>query len=182
MRRAANAGRRLQHLFEHTQPVEHTAWVAVGVRIHLCDWFGRIGGPALLEGPDEPELTSGRHCFTPARNSPAPIAASNNPHTREAALVLQTRAERALFTFPYMPIEFVFSRPVARYLCRVRPLEHHEQCVPIRVVVEATLHVEPSFELRASTRLVDSVNELGELLIDRPMHLVGAGVTVTDGD
>jgi hypothetical protein len=45
-----------------------------------------------------------------------------------------------------------------------------------------TLHVKPPLELCAGTRFVDAVNEFGEPLVDRLMHLVGAGVTVTEGD
>jgi len=58
-------------------------------------------------------------------------------------------------------VEFLLPRPVARYPGCPGTLALDEERVPIRVVVEETLNVDPLLEIRASLRVVDAGDWIG---------------------
>jgi len=69
-------------------------------------------------------------------------------------------------------VELLLPRPVARHPARFWILALDEERIPVGVVVEATLDVEPLLELFAGLRVVDAGDELVDPLFDRTVHLV----------
>ena len=52
----------------------------------------------------------------------------------------------------------------------------------MRVVMEATLDIEPLLELLALLCIIDVVNELVDLVFNRAMHLIVSGVALLEGN
>jgi len=79
-------------------------------------------------------------------------------------------------------VELLLPRPVARHPARFWILALDEERIPVGVVVEATLDVEPLLELFAGLRVVDAGDELVDPLFDRTVHLVVSRVGLLEGD
>ena len=69
-------------------------------------------------------------------------------------------------------VELLLPRPVARHPSRLGTLPLDQERVPVGVVVETTLDIEPLLELFAGLRVVDASDEVVDPLFDRTVHLV----------
>ena len=87
-----------------------------------------------------------------------------------------------LFTLLNMPIEVVPPRVVACHPRCFGTLEFDQQRISMRILVEATLDIEPLLERFALLCIVDVVDELVDPQFNRAVHLIVSGVVLLEGN
>jgi len=73
-------------------------------------------------------------------------------------------------------------RVIARDPRCLGTLEFDEQGISMRVVMEATLDIEPLFELLAFLCIIDVVDELVDPVFNGTVHLIVSGVALLKGN
>src|SRR6056297_3468975 len=82
--------------------------------------------------------------------------------------------------FFHMSVKLVLPCSIAGNACCMRTLEFDQQRVSVRVVVEATLDVQPLCELLARDGVIDLIDEVLDPRFDRTVHLIVPGVRIVE--